>query len=123
MLTFKALNGLGPTYLRDRLFRYSPPRLLRSADQNLLRIPGPKDIKLTSTRARAFLALAPAWWNELPIEIQALTKLLKFRKACKTVLFHQAMTKARVAQKYMDLPPPLSLPYLESPFLRVTSPL
>ena len=58
VLTFKALNGLGPTYLRDRLFRYAPPRLLRSADQNLLRVPGPKDIKLASTRARAFSALA-----------------------------------------------------------------
>ena len=39
VLTFKALNGLGPTDLRDRLFRYSPPRCLRSADQNLLRVP------------------------------------------------------------------------------------
>ena len=58
VLTFKALNSLGPTYLRDRLFRYSPPRLLRSADQNLLRVPGPKDIKLVSTMARAFSALA-----------------------------------------------------------------
>ena len=58
VLTFKALNGLGPTYLQDRLFRYSPPSLLRSADQNLLKVPGPKDINLASTRARA---LAPAW--------------------------------------------------------------
>ena len=67
ILTFKALNSLGPAYPRDRLFCHSPPRLLRSADQNLLRVPGPKDIKLASTRARAFSALAPAWWNALTL--------------------------------------------------------
>ena len=90
ILTFKALNGLGHAYLRDRLFRHSPPRLLRSADQNLLRVPGPKDIKLASTRARAFSALAPAWWNALPSDIRALRELNQFRRACKTELFCQA---------------------------------
>ena len=51
VLTFKTLNGLGPWYLRDRLFPYSPKRALRSADQNLLRVPGPKDIKLAPALA------------------------------------------------------------------------
>ena len=40
--TFKALNGLGPLYLWDCLFPYSPQRALCSADQHLLRVPGPK---------------------------------------------------------------------------------
>ena len=79
MLTFKALNGLGPAYLRDRLFHYSPPRLLRSTDQNLLRVPGPKDIKL-----------APAWWNALLSDIRALQELDQFHRAYKTELFRQA---------------------------------
>ena len=90
VLTFKALNVLGPTYLWDRLFRHFPTRLLRSAEQNLLRIPSPKDIKLASTRARAFSALALAWWNALPNNIRALRELNQFRRACKTELFRQA---------------------------------
>ena len=90
ILTFKALNGLGPMYLWDRLFRHSPLRLLRSTEQNLLRIPGPKDIKLASTRTRAFSALAPAWWNALPNDIRALRVLDQLYRACKTELFHQA---------------------------------
>ena len=77
VLTFKALNSLGPLYLRDRLFRYSPQRTLRSAHQNLLRVPGPKEIKLASTRARAF----SAWCNALPSEIRALRELSHFRRA------------------------------------------
>ena len=74
----------------DRLFCHPPPRLLRSADQNLLRIPGPKDIKLASTRAKVFSAVAPAWWNGLPSDIRALRELNQFRRACKTELFRQA---------------------------------
>ena len=88
--TFKALNGLGPAYLRDRLFHHTPQRALRSADQHLLRVPGPKEVRLASTRARAFSALALAWWNSLPFEIRALRELNQFCRACKTELFHQA---------------------------------
>ena len=61
-----------------------------SKSTNKLRIPGPKEVRLASTRARAFLALAPAWWNELPEDIRALTEIAKFRRACKTELFCQA---------------------------------
>ena len=56
----------------------------------MLVIPGPKDVRLTSTRARTFLALAPTWWNELPVEIWALAELSKFYRAYKMALFHQA---------------------------------
>ena len=90
VLTFKALNGLGPLYLRDHLFPYSPQRVLRSADQCLLRVPSAKEVKLASTRARAFSALAPAWWNALQYEIRALRELNQFHRACKMELFRQA---------------------------------
>ena len=36
VITFKALHGLGPGYLQDRLLPYSPPRTLRSSGENLL---------------------------------------------------------------------------------------
>ena len=65
------------------MFHYSPtpPRMFRSADQNLLRVPGPKEIKLASTRAR---------WNALTGEMRALRELNQFRSACKTERFRQA---------------------------------
>ena len=50
-------------------------------------------MKLASTRARVFSALALAWWNALPLEIRAiraLQELNQFHRACKTELFRQA---------------------------------
>uniref|UniRef100_A0A670HZ87 Reverse transcriptase domain-containing protein n=1 Tax=Podarcis muralis TaxID=64176 RepID=A0A670HZ87_PODMU len=66
LLTFKALHGLGPSYLWDRLSRYAPWRASRSINSNTLVVPGPKEVRLASTRARVFSTLAPAWWNALP---------------------------------------------------------
>ena len=57
VLTFKALNRLGPVYLRDRLFRYSPQRVLRSVDQSLLRVPSPKEIKTGLNPGQGLLGL------------------------------------------------------------------
>ena len=90
VLTFKAIHGSGPAYLRDRLPLYSPQRTLRSSDANLLEIPNHQTIRLTSTRKKAFSALAPSWWNELSTETRAMTELSQFCRACKTTLFHQA---------------------------------
>ncbi|XP_053224999.1 uncharacterized protein LOC128403884 [Podarcis raffonei] len=90
LLTFKALHGLGPSSLRDRLSRYAPRRASRSRNSNTLVVPGPKEVRLASTRARAFSTLAPAWWNALPHETRALQDLISFRRACKTELFRLA---------------------------------
>ena len=38
VITFKALHGLGPGYLRDRLLPYNPPRTLRFSGMNLLQV-------------------------------------------------------------------------------------
>ncbi|XP_077781511.1 uncharacterized protein LOC144327186 [Podarcis muralis] len=93
VLTFKALYGLGPLYLRDRLSWYDPQRNLQSSNKNILKVPGHREVRLASTRARAFLALAPIWWNTLSQETRALRDLTSFRRACKTELFHQAFGK------------------------------
>uniref|UniRef100_A0A803TXA2 Reverse transcriptase domain-containing protein n=1 Tax=Anolis carolinensis TaxID=28377 RepID=A0A803TXA2_ANOCA len=68
VLTFKALHGLGPAYLRARLAPYQPQRLLRSKDQNLLEVPNIRTYHLSSTRQRAFSVVAPQLWNALPVE-------------------------------------------------------
>uniref|UniRef100_A0A803SQV2 Reverse transcriptase domain-containing protein n=1 Tax=Anolis carolinensis TaxID=28377 RepID=A0A803SQV2_ANOCA len=90
VLTFKALHGLGPAYLRARLSPYQPQRLLRSEDQNLLEVPNIRTYHLSSTRQRAFSIVAPQLWNALPVETRTTRDLLAFRKACKTLLFRQA---------------------------------
>ncbi|XP_060100566.1 uncharacterized protein LOC132575897 [Heteronotia binoei] len=90
VITFKALYGLGPAYLRDRLSPHVPQRVLRSGSQNLLVIPGPKEARLKSTRDQAFSVTAPYCWNQLPEEVRALRDLGQCRRACKTALFRQA---------------------------------
>ncbi|KAF7250422.1 Dimethylglycine dehydrogenase, mitochondrial [Varanus komodoensis] len=45
VMTYKALNSLGPGYLKERLHPYMPSRPLRSAGEALLREPSVKEIR------------------------------------------------------------------------------
>ncbi|KAF7253143.1 AF4/FMR2 family member 3, partial [Varanus komodoensis] len=45
VMTYKALNGLGPGYLKERLRPYMPSRPLRSAGEALLREPSVQEIR------------------------------------------------------------------------------
>ncbi|KAF7249630.1 putative RNA-directed DNA polymerase from transposon BS [Varanus komodoensis] len=45
VMTYKALNGLGPGYLKEHLCPYVPARPLRSAGEALLREPSVKEIR------------------------------------------------------------------------------
>ncbi|KAF7239662.1 putative RNA-directed DNA polymerase from transposon BS [Varanus komodoensis] len=58
VMTYKALNGLGPGYLKKRLRPYMPSRPLRSAGEALLREPSVKEIRRVVTQRRAFSAVA-----------------------------------------------------------------
>ncbi|KAF7252320.1 Phosphatidylinositol-glycan biosynthesis class F protein [Varanus komodoensis] len=78
IMTYKALNGLGPGYLNERLRPYMPDRPLRSAGESLLREPSMKEIRRVSTRRRAFSAVAPNLWNSLPKEVRLAPSLLVF---------------------------------------------
>ena len=44
VFTYKALNGLAPIYISELLEPYRPPRLLRSAKRNLLKVPNTRTI-------------------------------------------------------------------------------
>uniref|UniRef100_A0A803T068 Reverse transcriptase domain-containing protein n=1 Tax=Anolis carolinensis TaxID=28377 RepID=A0A803T068_ANOCA len=90
VITYKALNGLGPTYLRDRISPYEPARPLRSSGEALLSLPPTSQLRLVGTRERAFSAVAPRLWNSLPREIRQAPTLLSFRKSLKTWLFQKA---------------------------------
>ncbi|KAF7246701.1 hypothetical protein EYD10_07390 [Varanus komodoensis] len=59
VMTYKALNGLGPGYLKERLHPYVPSRPLRSAGEALLREPSMEEVRRVVTRRRAFSAVAP----------------------------------------------------------------
>ncbi|KAF7247658.1 RNA-directed DNA polymerase from mobile element jockey [Varanus komodoensis] len=89
VMTYKALNGLGPGYLKERLHPYLPSRPLRSAGEALLREPSVREIRRVATRRRAFSAVAPKLWNALPREVRLAPSLFVFRRQAKTFLFKQ----------------------------------
>ena len=86
LLTFRAVNGTAPLYLRELLKPYYPPRNLRSTELALLDIP---TTKLKTYGDRAFAAVAPKLWNGLSLEIRELGKLDTFKAAIKTFLFKE----------------------------------
>ena len=90
VLTYKALNGLGPGYLKDRLLPYEPAWQLSSSQGTLLKDPSLKEVRGTACRQRAFSAAAPRLWNALPTEIRLAPTLMTFRRQVKTFLFQKA---------------------------------
>ena len=86
LLTFRAVNGIAPPYLRELLVPYCPPRNLRSTELALLTIP---QTNLKTFGDRAFAAAAPKLWNKLSLEIREIVKLDSFKTSIKTHLFKE----------------------------------
>ena len=89
VLTFKALNGLSPVYLKERLHPHHSARTLRSSTEGLLVDPSLREAKLQGTRQRAFSVVAPALWNALPSGVREINNYLSFRKYLKAALFRE----------------------------------
>ena len=90
MMTYKALNGLGPWYLADRLL---PPRstwITYHSQEGWLRGLTPREARKERTRNQAFSAVAPRLWNNLPSVIRLAPSLGVFKSQLKTWLFRQA---------------------------------
>ena len=87
LLTYKALNGLAPTYLREQLVPYSPTRTLRSKENHQLTSPR---CRLENFGKRSFAAAAPMLWNDLPLSIKRSPSLDIFKSRTKTHLFQLA---------------------------------
>ena len=93
LLTFKSINGLGPEYLSELLVKYEQDYNLRSItdtenfDNLLLRVP---KTKLKCCGDRAFCAVAPSLWNNLPYSLRSHTDVDAFKKDLKTYLFKRA---------------------------------
>ena len=86
LLTFKALHGVAPHYLKTLLQSYIPSRSLRSETGNLLIMPKAR----RKLGCHSFLVAAPKLWNKLPVNIRTTTSIVSFRSALKTHLFKLA---------------------------------
>ena len=84
LFTFKVVNGLAPSYLRELLEAYVPRRMLRSSTQLLLHEP---KFNLKTYGSRAFSVCAPRLWNSLPLEIRRCDSIDTFKKKLKTHRF------------------------------------
>ena len=97
LYSYKALNGLAPSYICDLVCPYKPSRPLRSSSQGLLRRPT-KEPKYLPYGTRAFEHAAPKLWLDTPEHVRTdppgLTDPIKclnlFKKRLKTYLFKKA---------------------------------
>ena len=87
LLTFKALNNLGPEYMKDMLPLQSQLRNTRSSKGGT-RLMEPKS-KLRFGGDRAFSVCAPRLWNRLPNTLRSCTNVDHFKKQLKTCLFKE----------------------------------
>ena len=85
LLTFKAINNIGPVYLKDLFATYHPARNLRSASDHL-RLIVPKT-RLSTYGSRAFSVNAAKEWNGLPMSIRSAKTVASFKSLLKTHLF------------------------------------
>ncbi len=87
VITYKAINGLAPSYISDLINIHMPSRSLRSSTKLQLSIP---HYKSTSYGSRAFARFAPLEFNKLPPDIALAPTLLTFKSHLKTHLFVSA---------------------------------
>ena len=86
LLTFKALNGMAPEFIRDLIEEYVPSRALRSSSQNFLRV------QRASTKfygKRSFAVASAVEWNRLPADLRHAQTVSVFKSRLKTLLFRQ----------------------------------
>uniref|UniRef100_H3B777 Reverse transcriptase domain-containing protein n=1 Tax=Latimeria chalumnae TaxID=7897 RepID=H3B777_LATCH len=86
VLVFKALNGLGPAYLRDFLTPYVPTRSLHSESAGSLVVPGCR----TKLGEHSFAYQVAVAWNAIPTDLRFSPSLSTFKSRLKTFLFHFA---------------------------------
>ena len=87
VITYRALHGQAPPYIKDLLKWYEPTRTLRSANQGFLDVP---HTNFVTKGDRAFQVAAPNLWNALPQDIRAAASVGIFKNRLKTLLFRQA---------------------------------
>ena len=84
LLTYKALNGLAPDYIKD-LLKYNDSRRTRRSLNNRLLDEPRRNLKAYGERA--FSVSAPRLWNKLPLQIGLSSSEAVFKANLKTYLF------------------------------------
>ena len=87
LLTFKALNNLGPEYMKDMLPLQSQLRNTRSSKGGTRLMEQKSKLKFGGDRA--FSVCAPRLWNRLPNTLRSCTNVDHFKKQLKTCLFKE----------------------------------
>ena len=90
VITFKALHGMGPGYLKDRLVPIRSTCPTQACKEGMLRTRSTKEFHLVGSWRRAFSAVAPALWNILLPKVRQAPSLLDFRRQLKTWPCHHA---------------------------------
>ncbi|KAF7655599.1 hypothetical protein LDENG_00053600 [Lucifuga dentata] len=83
VLTFRALRSEAPQYISDLLQLHSTSWPLRSSGHRLLGVPG---THFKTFGDRAFQAVAPKLWNDLPLSLCGVDLVDTFKKQLKTFL-------------------------------------
>ena len=84
LLAYKCLHGTAPSYLRELLKEYVPPRTLRSTSKNLV---CELRTNIKTYGDRSFSAGALKLWNQRPNNIRAAGSVAIFKRQLKTHLF------------------------------------
>ena len=79
LITFKALHGMAPQYLKTLLIPYNPLASLRSASMDHLQ----EQRFTTNIGERSFSVSAPKLWNKLPQKIRDIDTVAHFKTALK----------------------------------------
>lgn len=89
VITYKALHGMAPEYLTNKLIIKSYYKNTRASDCNACTLVSPFNKKKTFAD-KGFSTLAPKNWNTLPAKIRNCETLDLFKKSLKTHLFRLA---------------------------------
>ena len=84
VLTYRALEGKGPSYLRDIIELYKPKTSIVMRSDGRLDLPWSN---LVSYGDRAFSVATPAEWNSLPSDLKDCTSYNLLKSKLKTYLF------------------------------------
>ena len=87
LVTYKALRGQAPSYIKDPLQLQTTGRILRSSARDDLHVPR---TKLRTYGDRPFSVAAPNLWNSLPLGLRLSPSTALFKKQLKTHLFRLA---------------------------------
>ena len=89
LMTYKALQGLAPSYI-EAMIEYRNTRPGLRSSQKKLYVP---KTCLASYGDRAFACIAPRLWNSLPCSLTSISEISTFKCQLKTYLFEQAYTR------------------------------